>query len=484
MEFVQLPCKTTVHLPEDAKVEWTDSYATKVHVYRNTSGQLEEQNQVYRHRTKMNVDLLKTGDLSLTLTQPTERDTDTYTCTVYSKEGNILMIKQVELKFRVEPIWAVAKPISQDNLCEESTYIIWLAPCSSVVFALLFYIIFDLCHRYRRLKDKEVLLLSVPKKLEKREGVKSVLLPCKTKVHLPKDVTVEWRCSGSRNMLVHKYQNGQNQPEQQDQIYQGRTEMNENALKTGNLSLTLKHLCLNDRGAYTCTVYKKNRKILLEKVVALWVKELPDLLSIYTKQCKTNVREIMMDLSHPNNGLFSLLRSGKRFRPLEAKKGIMMMSFFPQAIQALNQEEVVEVTEADKSVLLPFKTTAHLPGDATVEWRCSDSKNMMVHVYQNGQNQPDKQDEVYRGHTEMEEDPLRTGDLSLTLKDVHLTDSVYTCTVYSKDGHILRQKVVDIWFCAYELSALGYVFEDYTTESDWVHSPKCDKRRIVECQRN
>lgn len=65
--------------------------------------------------------------------------------------------------------------------------------------------------------------------------------------------------------------------------------------------------------------------------------ELPDLLSIYTKRCKSKARKIMMDLSHPNNGLFSLLRSGKRFRSLKAKTERMRRSFFPQAIRALNQ---------------------------------------------------------------------------------------------------------------------------------------------------
>ncbi|KAK3546607.1 hypothetical protein QTP70_030641, partial [Hemibagrus guttatus] len=36
--------------------------------------------------------------------------------------------------------------------------------------------------------------------------------------------------------------------------------------------------------------------------------KLPDLHSIYSKRCWTKARKIMKDLSHPNNGLFSLLR--------------------------------------------------------------------------------------------------------------------------------------------------------------------------------
>ncbi|KAI2652501.1 hypothetical protein H4Q32_005735 [Labeo rohita] len=47
-------------------------------------------------------------------------------------------------------------------------------------------------------------------------------------------------------------------------------------------------------------------------------------------------RKIVKDLSHPNNGLFSLLRSGKRFRSLKTNTERLRRSFFPQAIRILN----------------------------------------------------------------------------------------------------------------------------------------------------
>lgn len=74
-ESVQLPFKTTKNLPEDVKVLW-ERYdpRMKARVYHNSSDLPEEQSEVYRGRTRMKGDPLRTGDLSVTVKQPTERD--------------------------------------------------------------------------------------------------------------------------------------------------------------------------------------------------------------------------------------------------------------------------------------------------------------------------------------------------------------------------------------------------------------------------
>uniref|UniRef100_A0A3B3TS26 Ig-like domain-containing protein n=1 Tax=Poecilia latipinna TaxID=48699 RepID=A0A3B3TS26_9TELE len=109
-ESVVLPCKTTAGLKENTVVEWirSDPDFRIVHVFSNTSERNTKQDGLYRGRTEMNADLLRSGDLSLTLKFPTERDNGSYICTVYRDED---ILSLVFLYFST----------SNDGLCSHSS---------------------------------------------------------------------------------------------------------------------------------------------------------------------------------------------------------------------------------------------------------------------------------------------------------------------------------------------------------------------------
>ncbi|KAL4008967.1 hypothetical protein ACER0C_002819 [Sarotherodon galilaeus] len=418
VESVLLICKTTVCLPKDAKVEWKDRNNRKVHVYENGSDQPEEQDDEYKNRTKMKRNLLEPGDLSLTLKYPTDGDNSTYTCTVYSREGNILLKRKVELKVRGSlSCWKVNLRPSLKSFADSKRFsskiALYLAPSIFPSTLTSFPVPAEEKHPQSMMLPPPYLTVGM---VEVDSGVESVQLPFNTTLHLPEDAKVEWKDIIDRKVYV--YENGSDQPEKQDQIFRDRTKMNEDLLKTGDLSLTLKYPTDGDDHTYTCTVYSREGNILLKKQVELKVRG---------QCCRYRSKSPLMDVSAhlycshgESNGEMKLTTRG-------------VVLFVEGAQRTVCH---VEVDSGVESIQLPFKTTENLPEDAKVEWK--DGRPSMVHVYENGSDQPDKQHQVYRDRTKMNEDLLKTGDLSLTLKYPTERDSgSFICEVW-RSGNILR----------------------------------------------
>ncbi|XP_029982170.1 uncharacterized protein LOC115413452 isoform X2 [Sphaeramia orbicularis] len=434
-ESALLPYKTIAHLTKNSRhisVMWKKADSNQLIVHKYGSGEPDKQDQIYRNRTEMKKHWLRTGDFSLTLKHPTAQDTNEYLCIVYNK-NKVLKEKRVVLKVKVQQV-------------------------------------------------------------EGDSGKESVPLPMKTTLHIEdvSQVTVEW--TDNRNRKVHVYEDGSDRTNEQDDEYTNRTEMKEDPLRTGDLSLTLKHPTDQDTGIYTCTVYNRDKQILRRKQVDLKVKgqqvevedgawsallpfrttpDLPQdatvvwmrytndreyiLVHVYEKYAQLNQQDnrykdrTKMNEDPWTTGDFSLTLNdlqqddSGRYGCAVIRDGVTLrLKTVDLKVKA--QQVEVEVSSGVGSVLLPFKTTLHIEdvSQVTVEWTaCCDKK---VHMYEDGSDRTNEQDDEYTNRTEMKEDPLRTGDLSLTLK--HPTDQdthIYTCIVYNRDNQILRRKRVYLW---------------------------------------
>ncbi|XP_025761009.1 uncharacterized protein LOC106096632 [Oreochromis niloticus] len=345
---VLLPCQHSSIIPDDLTVMWSrcDLHPKSVHLQQEKRDNLTGQNQHYRGRTSMRPDALDTLDFSLTLRKPQLTDSGNYTCSI------------------------------SDGREEQRLTDIQL-----------------------QVKDQQV-------EVKVEEGSESVILPCKTTPSLPEDTTVKWTHSDRELMVVHMYSNRSDHLNDQDGFYRNRTMMNKDLLRTGDLSLTLKHPTERDSGGYICTIYR-DKDILRQKVVLHHVR----------KPFPSWATALLVLL------LLLLFSGGLLFH---FRHYFMSVPW-------------VEVDSGVESVQLICKTTVCLPKDAKVEWK--DKNNRKVHVYENGSDQPEEQNQDYKGLTKMKRN--LPGDLSLTLKNPTEEDT-YTCTVYTHLQERLRARTESV----------------------------------------
>ncbi|XP_043987590.1 uncharacterized protein LOC122839737 isoform X3 [Gambusia affinis] len=204
-------------------------------------------------------------------------------------------------------------------------------------------------------------------KVEVQEGAESVVLPCQYNQVLEEVVTVKWSRRDLNPSIVHQRREGDDL-QLQNQLFSGRTSMRSDALDSGDFSLTLRDFQPSDIGNYICSMIDEHEEKTLSEV------------------------ELQLKASQD-----SLIKK-------------------------------VEVQWA-QSVVLPCQYDQPLEEMVTVKWSRLDLNLSTVHQRREGDDL-ESQNQLFKGRTSMRADAFDSGDFSLTLSELQLSDSGnYICSI-------------------------------------------------------
>ncbi|KAM3590287.1 uncharacterized protein V6R79_007006 [Siganus canaliculatus] len=422
---VILPC----HLqPPVSAADWTVEWSKpglnpeSVHYHENGRVKFEEQNPSYSFRTKLFVDDMKTGNVSVKIFDVEKSDSGIYKCFLPS----------------------IKKEASIELIVVERHFV-----CSQQPITALF--------------------------------GDDVILPC----HLDPPVsaadwTVEWSKPGLDPESVHYHEDGRLRVKEQNPSYSHRTSLSVDDMKTGDVSLRIFDLKKSDSGIYKCFLHSTKKEASIELIVVerhlncsqqpitalvgddvilpchleppvsaadwtvQWSK--PGLdpesvhyhedgrakfeeqnpsysfrTSLFVDDMKTgNVSIKLYDLKKSDSGIYKcFLPSIKKEASVELIVVERRLTCSQQPITALDGDDVILPCHLEPPVSA---------ADWTVEWSKPGLNPESVHYHEEGGLRVKEQNPSYSYRTRLFVDDMKTGNVSMKIFDVEKSDSgIYKC---------------------------------------------------------
>ncbi|XP_070708692.1 CD276 antigen-like [Pempheris klunzingeri] len=286
--------------------------------------------------------------------------------------------------------------------------------------------------------------------------LKSCILPCSFQ---PGDeMVIHWILENKESTAVHSYYYNQDQLTRQDKTFRGRTSLFKDQISSGNASLRLTNVSVQDHRIYKC--YTSSITGIKESLISLNVEAPVGKVDIQQEgnwiTCRSEgiypEPELTWSTSPPStvtlNTPTSLQQTEQQLYSISSS--LMLSDKVTDLVYSCTvstrsswKRNTFNTTKQDAEVSCVFMESCMLPCsfqagvDPLVHWVDVMQEDTYVHSYYHSKNRLADQDQRFRGRTLMFRDQISRGNGSLLLKRVEVQDQgryrCYTSTITSDD---------------------------------------------------